>query len=58
MRALLRYTVAPLVLAAAAFSVVVPAQLPAAAAASHVTKFVPRDCPAGTSWNNVLQACG
>lgn len=54
MRALLRYAVAPLVLAAALFSSVAPAQLPAAAAASHP---IARLCPQGTSWNNVLQAC-
>lgn len=57
MRALLRYAVAPLVLAAATFSAVAPAQLPAAAAAPHYTKVIHSLCPQGTSWNNVLQAC-
>lgn len=30
---------------------------PAAAAAHAIVKIVPRDCPAGTNWDNALQAC-
>lgn len=57
MRALLRYALAPLAIAAALLSAGTPAHMPAAAAAPHLTKFVPLDCPAGTSWDNILHIC-
>ncbi len=58
MRALTRYALAPLFIAAAVLSAGVPAAHQAAAAAAvHQVRFVLRDCPAGTSWDNILHIC-
>ena len=57
MRALLRYTLAPLAIAAAVLSAGTPAHTSAAAAAPHLTKFVHLSCPEGTSWDNILHIC-
>jgi hypothetical protein len=58
MRALPRYFVAPLVLVAAALFVGAPTHF-AAASVAHpgVHKVLPGDCPAGTNWDDILQAC-
>jgi len=55
MRAILRRSLAPLIVAAAIFSAVAPA--PFASAAVHQAKFIPRACPAGTNWDNATQSC-
>jgi hypothetical protein len=55
MRALTRYALAPLFVAAAVLSAGVPAAHQAAAAAAvHQVRF---ECPAGTSWDNFLHIC-
>jgi len=56
MRALLRRSLAPLIVAAAVFSAVAPASV-ASAAALHPGKIAPRACPAGTNWDNVTHTC-
>jgi len=58
MRALPRYFVAPLVLAAAALFAGAPVHF-AAASVAHpsVHKVLPSDCPAGTNWDDILHAC-
>ena len=56
MRALLRRSLAPLIVAAAVFSAVAPAPF-ASAAAVHQVKFIPRARPAGTNWDNATQSC-
>ncbi len=57
MRALWRHSLAPLVVAAAVFSAVVPANFAAAATVHPTVKIVPRACPAGTNWDNVTHTC-
>ena len=58
MRALTRYALAPLFIAAAFLTAGAPAaHLPAAAAAAHQVRFQPQICPAGTSWDNILHTC-
>jgi len=57
MRALWRRSLAPLVLAAAVFSAVAPAQFAAAATVHPTVKIAPQACPAGTNWDNVLHMC-
>ena len=55
MRAFLRGSLAPLIVAAAVFSAVAPA--PFASAAVHQVKFISRACPAGTNWDNATHSC-
>jgi len=55
MRALVRRSLAPLIVAAAVFSAVAPA--PFASAAVHQVKFISRACPAGTNWDNATHSC-
>lgn len=57
MRALTRYALAPLFVAAAFLTAGTPAHHPAAAAAVHQARFFPQSCPAGTSWDNILHSC-
>ena len=57
MRALTRYALAPIFIAAAFLTAGAPAHLPAAAAAAHQVRFVPQSCPQGTSWDNILHIC-
>jgi hypothetical protein len=57
MRALLRYALAPLFVAAALLSAGAAAHTPAAAAASHHPRVAAFDCPGGTSWDNILRIC-
>ena len=56
MRALLRYALAPLFVAAALLSAGAAAHTPVAAA-SHHPRVVAFDCPGGTSWDNILHIC-
>jgi len=56
MRAFLRRSLAPLIVAAAVFSAVAPASV-ASAAAIHPGKIAPRACPQGTNWDNATQSC-
>jgi hypothetical protein len=58
MRALPRYFVAPLAMAAAALFAGAPVHF-AAASAAHpsIHKILPGDCPAGTNWDDILQEC-
>ena len=55
MRALVRRSLAPLIVAAAVFSAIAPA--PFASAAVHQVTFIPRACPAGTNWDNATHSC-
>jgi hypothetical protein len=57
MRALLRRSLVPLILAAATFSAVAPAQFAAAATVHSTVKIAPRACPAGTNWDNITHTC-
>lgn len=57
MRALLRYALAPLFIAAALLSAGATAHTSAAAAASHHPRVAAFDCPGGTSWDNILRIC-
>ena len=58
MRALTRYALAPLFVAAALLTAGAPAHASAATAAAHQVRPVPQIwCPAGTSWDNILQMC-
>jgi len=57
MRALLRYALAPLFIAAALLSAGATAHTPAAAAASHHPRVAAVYCPGGTSWDNILHIC-
>jgi hypothetical protein len=57
MRALLRYALAPLFVAAALLFAAAAAHTPAAAAASHHPRVAAFDCPGGTSWDNILRIC-
>lgn len=56
MRTPLRYILAPLLVAAATFSIAGTAHL-AAAAAHPGIKAVSTACPFGTNWDVVIQAC-
>jgi hypothetical protein len=57
MRAVLRHSLAPLVVAAAVFAAVAPAQFAAAAVAHPTVNIVPHACPAGTNWDNITHTC-
>lgn len=57
MRAVLRHSVAPLVMAAAVLSAVAPVQFAAAATVHPTVKVVPHACPAGTNWDNATHTC-
>ena len=57
MRALLRYALAPLFIAAALLSAGATAHMSVAAAASHHPRVAAFDCPGGTSWDNILHIC-
>jgi hypothetical protein len=59
MRAIRRYFLAPLVVAAAALCAGPAAHFAAAASVAHpiVNKIVPNDCPAGTNWDDGTQSC-
>ncbi|MGH3172859.1 MAG: hypothetical protein ACRDPF_03200 [Streptosporangiaceae bacterium] len=57
MRALLRYALAPLFIAAALLSAGATAHASAAAAASQHPRIGAFDCPGGTSWDNILRIC-
>jgi hypothetical protein len=57
MRALPRRLLVSLALAAAVFTIGVPAQIAAAATTHSTMKYVPHDCPAGTNWDNVTHSC-
>jgi len=58
MRALTRYALAPLFVAAAFLTAGAPAHASTAAAAAHQVRYVPQfDCPGGTSWDNILHIC-
>ena len=58
MRALTRYVLAPLFVAAAFLTAGTSAHLTAASAATHPVRAVPQIwCPGGTSWDNILQMC-
>ena len=57
MRALWRYCLAPLVMAAAVFSAGASAHLGAAAAAHPTVTALTRVCPAGTNWDNLTHTC-
>jgi hypothetical protein len=56
MRAFLRGSLAPLIVAAAVYSAVAPASF-ASAAAVHQVTIIPRACPAGTNWDNATHSC-
>ena len=56
MRALLRYALAPLFIAAALLSAGATAHT-SAAAASHHPRVAAVYCPGGTSWDNILHSC-
>jgi hypothetical protein len=58
MRAIRRYFLAPLVVAAAALCAVPAAHFAAASVARPIVgKVVPNDCPAGTNWDDGTQSC-
>jgi hypothetical protein len=58
MRALTRYALAPLFVAAAFLTAGAPAHASAATAATHQVRYVPQIyCPGGTSWDNILHIC-
>lgn len=58
MRALTRYVLAPLFVAAAFLTAGAPAHASTAAAAAHQVRYVPQVwCPGGTSWDNILHIC-
>lgn len=56
MRTPLRYILAPLLVAATAFSITGTAHLTAASAHPGI-KIVSSACPYGTNWDVVIQAC-
>jgi hypothetical protein len=57
MRALLRYALAPLFIAAALLSAGATAHMSVAAATSHQLRVAAVHCPGGTSWDNILHIC-
>jgi hypothetical protein len=57
MRALLRYALAPLFIAAALLSAGATAHMSVAAATSHQPRVAAVHCPGGTSWDNILHIC-
>ena len=58
MRALTRYALAPLFVAAAVLTAGAAAPASTAAAAAHQVRYVPQiECPGGTSWDNILHIC-
>jgi hypothetical protein len=58
MRALTRYALAPLFVAAAFLTAGAPAHASTTAAAAHQVRYAPQVwCPGGTSWDNILHIC-
>jgi hypothetical protein len=57
MRALRRYFLAPLIMAAAIFSAGAPAHMFGSASAHPSASRFAQDCPQGTHWDDVTQTC-
>jgi uncharacterized membrane protein len=57
MRARSRYRLAPLVVAAAILSAVLPTHVGASAAVHRTVTLAGPYCPAGTNWDDAIQTC-